>query len=114
MNARTALLWAARLLSLVSGALLLAFLGPGEAMRPTPAQIVGLAFFPGGVLLGFALGWWRPALGGVVALASLAAFYAWHVATAGRWPGGPWFLLFSSPALLFFAAAWLPRPEGSR
>jgi hypothetical protein len=113
MDVANIIRWTARGLSLGSGALLVAFLGPGEAMRPTPAEIVGLALFPGGVLLGFVLGWWRPKVGGVVALASLAAFYAWHVATAGRWPAGPWFLLFTSPALLFLAAAWLPRQRAS-
>ena len=105
--------WSARATGLLSMGVLLLFLtgedglvgGNGWA-KVRPAEWIGLLFFPFGVLLGLALAWWREALGAVVASASVTAFYLYHVLRAGRLPGGPWFLIFTSPAVLFFAS-WL-------
>jgi hypothetical protein len=68
-----------------------------------------LLFFPFGVLLGLGLAWWREALGAAVAAASVTAFYLAHLLLAGRLPGGPWFLIFTAPAVLFFASWFAHR-----
>jgi hypothetical protein len=100
--------WAARLFSIVSAALLAAFLFGGFG-APTPSEAVGLALFPGGVALGMAIGWRREGLGGAVTVASLAAFYVWMTILDGHPPRGPYFALFAAPGLLFLAAWALRR-----
>ena len=104
--------WAAR----VTGAGSLAFLslfvgahifGDTQGPAPTEGEWIGLTFFPGGVLLGLIVAFFRPNAGGLTALGSLAAFYLWNVAQGGSLPGGPWFLLLTSPAVLFLLSAWL-------
>jgi hypothetical protein len=103
--------WSARLTGLLSIGVLLLFLTGEDGLiagwaKVRPAEWVGLLFFPFGVLLGLALAWWREALGAAVAAVSVAAFYAHYVLLSGRLPGGPWFLVFTAPAALFFAS-WL-------
>ena len=66
------------------------------------AEWFGLLFFPFGVLLGLTLAWWREPLGAAMAAVSVTAFYVYEVLLAGRLPGGPWFLIFTAPAVLFF------------
>jgi hypothetical protein len=56
--------------------------------------------------VGLALAWWREAAGAAVAGASLTAFYLYYALLTGRLPGGPWFLIFTAPAALFFAS-WI-------
>lgn len=101
---------AARLTSLLSIGLLLLFLfGEGERAWPAPEEWVGLLFFPVGVAAGLALAWWREAAGAAVAVASFAAFYfIYGELLRGQIPRGPWFIVFTSPAVLFFAS-WLLR-----
>jgi peptidoglycan/LPS O-acetylase OafA/YrhL len=65
-------------------------------------------FFPIGVLFGFLLAWRWELLGSLVSLVSLALFYALHYIQSGRGLGGPNFLIFSLPALLFLGA-WMWR-----
>jgi hypothetical membrane protein len=107
--------WTARLLSLASIGLLLMFMF-GEGLNPTKLharELILLCFFPIGVIVGMILAWRRESLGGMVAVASLAAFYAVHWAGAGRWPQGAAFLAFTCPAFLFLLAAHLRtyRPD---
>jgi hypothetical protein len=75
----------------------------GEPGTPTPREMVALACFPLGVVVGMLLGWWRELIGGGVTAASLLMFYAWMWLAGGRFPTGPYFLLFASPGLLFLA-----------
>lgn len=106
--------WLARLGSLVSIGLLLAFLfGEGGVGQQLSApEWLGLLFFPGGVIVGMLLGWWREGWGGAVVIVSLAAFYAEQYFLDGRIPTGPWFLIFALPGLLF-AFNWLLTHRGS-
>jgi hypothetical protein len=114
--AATVLRWTARIASAASPCVLLAFATAGRApvAQVHAALWVGLLFFPVGVVLGLALAWRREALGAAVALGSLAAFYiVYGVLLQGQLPRGPWFAVFTSPALLFLAS-WLSRNWGER
>lgn len=97
--------WIARLLSLASATLLLMFMfGGAEHLRFTTREIVAVAFFPIGVIIGFGVAWLRPLLGAIISLGSLAVFYAFMLISSGGVPGGPYFLLFALPAILFLVS----------
>ena len=103
----TILRWTARLLSLGTLAIVLAFaFGEGT---PRAKEWLLLAFFPIGLIIGLAIAWWRELPGALIALASMAAFYLACLAASGRVPTGPYFLLLATPALLFLAAGLLRR-----
>jgi hypothetical protein len=109
--------WLARVTGLLSIGVLLLFLTGEDGLisgwaKVRPGEWLGLLFFPFGVILGLALAWWREALGGAVAAVSVTAFYVEQVLLAGRLPGGPWFLIFTAPAVLFFAS-WLAHRRRS-
>jgi len=108
--------WTARLGSIASLLLLSAFIfGPNEADKwPTAQEWAGLAFFPGGVVVGMLLGWWKERLGGAVTVASRAGFYAWLFLTSGRIWAGPWFFVFAAPGFLFLLADWLSTRSPAR
>jgi hypothetical protein len=99
--------WIARIYSLASMALIAMFATSGGA-APTAKELVALAFFPVGVVAGFLVAWWREGLGGAISVISLAIFYAW-MTLMGRFPGGPYFILFSVPGFLFLANWMLQR-----
>ena len=111
-NAASVLRLIARVSSVASLLLLSAFVVGdvrGDGGAPTASEWIGLALFPGGIIIGLALAWWRELLGGAITLLSLVGFYAWHVLTSGGLPAGPYFLLFAAPGLLFLVAALLKR-----
>lgn len=99
--------WAARAGSIAS-TLLFAAMATDGARPPTATEALALTMFPIGVVVGFAIGWRREILGGLVSLACLAAFHIW-MAAIGRGLLGPWFLITSSPALLLIASGLLRR-----
>lgn len=100
--------WGARAGSILSVGLLLLFLGAENTTSVTPRQIVGFLFFPLGVAVGLVIGWWKEGLGGAVSMASLACFYlVYGVILSDQIPRGPWFVLFTAPALLFMAVPFL-------
>jgi hypothetical protein len=104
--------WAARIGSVASAALLAAFLfGESRTLTPTPTptEAIALALFPGGVVIGMAIGWWREGLGGAVTVMSLAAFHFWMTILDGHVLHGPYFALFAAPGFLFLAAWALRR-----
>ena len=96
--------WIARIGSIVSAAILFAFMFGGNERLPQQEEWLLLTFFPGGVLLGMAIGWKNEVVGGVVTVLSLLAFYAMQLIQAGNLPSGPWFLIFASPGILFLIA----------
>ena len=59
------------------------------------------------VTLGLGIAFFRARTGALLSLGSLATFYGWHFADAGFFPGGPWFFLFTSPAILYLISSWL-------
>jgi hypothetical protein len=102
--------WIARVWSILSiGMLVLFVFGEGFEAKPSSAELVGLMFFPLGVIMGMILGWWREMLGGLVAVGSLAAFYLWNFLQSGCLPLGPWFLLVVMPGFLFLISALFTR-----
>ena len=107
--------WIARGLSLVSIALLVLFV-VGEL--PTPGRVaarelVGLAFFPLGVVVGMIVAWRREGLGAAIGLSSLACFYGvYGLALRGSAALGWWFVIFSSPLGLFALAALASNDPG--
>ena len=93
--------WTARFWSLVSIGLVLAFIF-GEGVHPaTPGEWLGFLFFPLGIAVGMAIGWWREGLGGAVTVGCLVAFYLVHLTTSGRFPSGWAWLVFAAPGFLF-------------
>ena len=98
--------WVARIGSIVSAAVIFAFLFGGNERLPQSEEWFQLAFFPGGILLGMALGWKNELVGGVVTIISLFGFYAMQFLQSGSIPVGPWFFIFASPGILFLFA-WI-------
>ncbi len=110
MQLETALRWIAHAWGVLSTLTLLAFaFGGNEALRMTAAEAVGFLCFPIGLIVGFAVAWRREGVGGLISLASLGLFYAWHASRTGVWPGGPYFLLFAAPAFLHLASSLVDR-----
>lgn len=104
--------WTARALSLVSTAMLLLFLfgEPFELARISGRELLALCFFPLGIIVGFAVAWWREGLGGAITMASLLIFYAIFVfVNHDSLARGGWFLVFAIPGPLFLAAYALSR-----
>jgi hypothetical protein len=115
------LCWSARFTALLSIGVLLLFMTGDDGLlsrnawaKVRPTEWAQLLFFPLGVLVGLVLAWLREGLGAAVAVVSLAAFYLSHTCLTGRAPGGPWFLIFTSPALLFFASWFAHRGQSFR
>jgi hypothetical protein len=51
------------------------------------------------------MAWRRELAGGLITVGSLALFYPVMFALRGRWPTGPYFLLFAAPGFLHLASA---------
>ena len=114
----TALIWLGRAGAIASLSLLLLFvigsIQSGDAV-PTAKEAIGIAFFPIGVAVGMLFGWRWPLLGACISLISLAGFYVWSYVVAGRINNGPYFLLFTLPAVFYLIGALTqPRPRETR
>lgn len=106
--------WIARVWSIASLGLILLFI-IGEGINPTTvSEGVGLLFFPFGISVGMILAWWWEGLGGIITTGSLLIFYAFHLATAGRFPTGWAWLAFAAPGFLFLISAYLSRSARAR
>lgn len=104
-----ALHWGARVLSLVSTlVIVLIFVGDRfEISRVDVREWVGLLLFPLGVIVGFAVAWWKEGIGGAITIACLLGFYlVYGLALNGRINQGWAFVVFASPGLLFLLS-WL-------
>lgn len=112
----SAVKWTARLAGAVSFGILALFvvshIGAGE-MKPDVFEMVGMLCFPFGVMFGLALAFRFDTVGAITAIISCAAFYVWHFNRTGDLPSGIFFLLFTSPAILFLISGWLRRAETS-
>ena len=106
--------WAARIWSVASVVVLLGFIFGEGIQAPTPAEWLGLLFFPLGIMIGMILGWWREGLGGAITIGSLAAFYLVQIVTAGTLPRGWAWLVFATPGFLYLLSWERSRTEGPR
>ncbi len=100
--------WVARVLSVLGVGIILMFM-IGEGFNPahmTPQERWLVVGFPVGVCVGMIVGFFSEGLGGLITALSLGMFYVVHYAQRGVFPGGGWFLLFSSGGLLFLVS-WL-------
>jgi hypothetical protein len=107
--------WTARIWTVASIGLVLAFL-VGEGFHPSqiqPREWLGLVFFPVGICAGMILAWWKEGLGGAITVGSLAVFYLIHLATAGTFPRGWAFLVFAAPGFLFLLSWQRSRGIGT-
>ena len=94
----------ARAGSVISITLLL-LLFQSEALHPSeiaPREWFGLVFFPIGIIVGLVIAWWKEGLGVSITLASLLAFYLVYGYLLRYHVGGLAFVVFASPAFLFF------------
>jgi hypothetical protein len=108
--------WTARVWSILSILFVFAFVigEAGSGRGPTAKEWVGLSLFPIGVCLGLIVGWFREALGGVLALGSLLAFYLWNFLRSGHLARGPFFFLVAAPGLLFLVVSLLSHQGAPR
>lgn len=106
--AHLALRWAARVLSIASTAVLFLFLvgEPFDVSRITAKEWIGFAFFPIGIVIGFAVAWWREGLGGAITTASLLVFCLVYLNSISK---GWAFFVFAFPGLLFLLSGLLSR-----
>ena len=100
--------WAARALSVLSTTVLLLFITGEkfEVSRITAKEWVGFALFPVGIVVGFAIGWWKEGLGGAITILSLLAFYLAYGYLRGNFNLGWAFVVFAFPGFLFLIS-WL-------
>lgn len=109
------LTWIARIWSLAGITFVLIFLFgevlSGSGPKPTSAEWIGLALWPGCVGVGLGIAWFRKRLGGALALGSLGAFYVWNLLERGKFPSGPYFFLIAAPGVLFLLSSFLARPR---
>ena|SRR6185369_6708297 len=94
----------ARLGSVISITLLLLFF-QAEAFHPSeiaPREWIGLIFFPIGIIIGLAIAWWKEGLGVSITMGSLVAFYLVYGYLLQSHVAGWVFIVFASPAFLFF------------
>ena len=106
----------ARVSSVISITLLL-LLFQAEALHPSqvaPREWFGLVFFPIGVIVGLAIAWWKEGLGVSITLGSLLAFYFVYGYLLQYHLGGWAFVMFASPAFLFFFHWALGRVSHNR
>lgn len=101
-----ALRWTARIWSVASILLVLAFIVGERSLPSTPDEWLGFLFFPFGISLGMLLAWWNERVGGLVTVGSLGVFYVIRFMTAGAFPAGWAWLVFAAPGFLF-VLAWL-------
>jgi hypothetical protein len=109
--------WVARAWSVLNVILVFMF-AIGASLRPTGPvpnyqEWISLALWPVGVAIGLLLAWLHEALGALLALSSLIAFYLWNLLRTGSLPRGPFFFLIAAPALVFLLAATLSRRQPS-
>lgn len=94
----------ARLGSVISITLLFLFF-QAEAFHPSeiaPREWIGLIFFPIGIIVGLAIAWWKEGLGVSITMGSLLAFYLVYGYLLQSHVAGWAFIVFASPAFLFF------------
>ena len=103
---RLGLRWSARVLSIIATIVLLMFLfgEPFNVAAITWKQWIGFAIFPLGMVIGFAIAWWRETFGGALTVACVLLI-SLMAAPGLRAASG--FLLFGIPGVLFLLSGLL-------
>lgn len=105
--------WIARLGSLCSIGLMVLMFFDSPAL-PRPQELIAMVFFPGAVVCGMVIGWWKERDGGAITLAGLLGFYLWMLLLSATLPSTPWFVVFASPGLLMGVCGLLdPRRKAN-
>jgi len=89
----------------VASITLLVFLFQAEMLHPSEIasrEWFGLIFFPIGIIIGLAIAWWKEGLGVSITIGSLLSFYFVYGYLLQYHIGGLVFVVFASPAFLFF------------
>lgn len=98
---------------LVFGVIILFYIGEGVVLSNIhPREIIGQAFFPFGLLIGFAVGCYKELAGGIAAICSTIAFYlVYGLILSGTVRQGWAFLVFTIPGVLFLLYGLLRLPH---
>lgn len=72
-----------------------------EDFKLDPSELLGMIFFPAGVITGMILSWRYDFIGAIITLGSLACFYLVSLLFWNDIPSSPWFIIFASPGFLF-------------
>jgi hypothetical protein len=100
--------WLARVWSVATVGVILAMC---FAEMPTNLRDwTGFILYPGGIVVGLILAWWREGLGGGITVGSLVAFYLLHAAITGVFPQGWAWFAFAAPGFLFLWCWRRSRP----
>ena len=102
----SSLRWTARVWSVATIALVLAFIAGERSLPSAPKEWLGFLFFPFGICVGMIVAWKKESLGGFITVASLLAAYVIHFATTGTLLKGWAWLAFAAPGFLFLLS-WL-------
>jgi hypothetical protein len=106
------LLWAARILGSVS-ILFLLFMILGHIFGQEPqhfngfSDVIALAFFPGGLLLGLVVALKSEKIGGTMAFLSMCVFFLLRPDTITSF----WIVVLFIPSVLFFVYGWWLQPK---
>lgn len=113
----TVLKWTARVLSLFLAVMvLMIFISPDPYQEDRPLkiyEIIGLSFFPGGVLLGTLLAWRWPRAGSIFAIACIPALYLSQLLFRSGIPITAFYLVPLIPAFLFLILSFVERKPGA-
>ena len=97
--------WVARIWSVAAIVLILGFI-VGEGLNPSGwREWLGLLMFPFGISAGMILAWRHERLGGSITIGCLLCFYLFYRLTAGVYPRGLAWFLFSAPGFLFLLSS---------
>ncbi|HSE34270.1 MAG TPA: hypothetical protein VLA93_22035 [Pyrinomonadaceae bacterium] len=108
--------WTARITSVISTLILSLFVfgEPFPVRKITGVEWLGLMLFPVGVVIGFAVAWWREGLGSTISIGSLVAFYIVFVFVMNEpLTDGGWFLVFAFPGFLFLISSLMTGSKKS-
>jgi hypothetical protein len=99
--------WTARILSIILISIILLFAFGENENPPTANEILGLIFFPLGIMIGFVISFRKTTAGAFISIFSLLLFYLWHYISRGELPDGIAFIAFCLPAVLFLVFSFL-------
>jgi glucose-6-phosphate-specific signal transduction histidine kinase len=96
--------WIARLLSIATIGFISLFLFDRESnwSDVRPQEMIGLVFFPFGLMFGLMLAWRRELAGGLVSVASIILFYlVYGLFVLGSMNFGMWIPMLAVPGVVF-------------